>query len=265
MSEPAVRKHPFHIVDPSPWPIVGSIGALVMAIGAVQYMHDSPPWVLIVGLAIVLFTMFGWWRDVIRESVVDKAHTAAVRRGLRMGMALFITSEVFFFVAFFWAYFHNALLFSPVVEGQWPPEGIEPLHAWGLPFINTIILVSSGFVLMWARKGMEHGQRGRLTLGLGVTVILGVTFLVLQAIEYGEAAFGFTEGIYPSTFYMATGFHGFHVFVGVCMLSVMFFRSLAGHFTPEKHVGFEAAEWYWHFVDVVWIFLFVWIYWWVGL
>lgn len=265
MSQPTVRKHPFHIVDPSPWPFVGSMGALVMAVGAVNFMHGSAPWVLVAGLAIVLITMFGWWRDVIRESIVDKAHTGAVRHGLRMGMLMFIASEVMFFVAFFWAYFHNALLISPVVEDVWPPEGIEALHAWGLPAINTVILITSGVVLMWGRGGLNTGDRRRLLLGLGGAVVLGAIFLVLQAVEYGEAAFAFTDGVYASAFYMATGFHGFHVFVGVCMLSVMFFRALAGQFTPDKHIGFEAAEWYWHFVDIVWVFLFVWIYWWVGL
>lgn len=265
MSQPSARKHPFHIVDPSPWPFIGSVGALVLAIGAVNFMHGSPPWLLIGGIGIVLITMFGWWRDVVSESMVDKAHTAAVTRGLRMGMGMFIASEVMFFVAFFWAYFHNALLVSPVVEEVWPPQGIELLSPWGLPFINTIILVTSGFVLMWARRGLNTGNRRQLLLGLGGTIVLGAVFLILQIIEYGVATFAFADGIYASAFYMATGFHGFHVFVGVCMLIVMFLRAAAGHFTPEKHVGFESAEWYWHFVDVVWIFLFVWIYWWVGL
>lgn len=264
MSDTGVRKHPFHIVDPSPWPALGSLAALIAAIGLVQYMHDSPPWVMLTGLALIVVTMFGWWRDVILEAVRDRAHTGPVRRGLRMGFALFIGSEVMFFAGFFWAYFHNAMHYNPVLEGVWPPEGIETMHAVGLPLINTIILISSGFVLMWARKGLDLGQRGRLTLGLVATVVLGVAFLVLQAIEYGEAAFSFTEGIYPSVFYMATGFHGFHVFVGVCMLAVMAARSAKGHFTAEHHVGLEAAEWYWHFVDVVWVFLFVFFYWWIG-
>ncbi len=264
-TDTTLRKHPFHIIDPSPWPAVGSLAALVVAVGLVQLMHDSPPWVLVTGLGLVLLTMFGWWRDVIIESVREHAHTGPVRRGMKMGMGMFIASEVMFFVAFFWAYFHNALHISPVTAGVWPPEGIEPLHAFGLPLVNTIILVSSGFVLMWGRKGLETGNRRRLQIGLAVTVILGFSFLVLQAIEYGEAAFTFTDGIYASAFYMATGFHGFHVLVGALMLAVMFFRSLAGHHLPDKHIGLEAAEWYWHFVDVVWLFLFVFVYVWVGL
>lgn len=259
-----VRKHPFHIIDPSPWPVVGSAGAFVLAVGAVQHWHGSPMWLMLAGLALVLLTMVMWWRDVIRESRVDKAHTGPVRHGLRMGMGLFIGSEVMFFVAFFWAYFHNALHISPVTEGVWPPEGIETVGAFGLPLINTLILISSGLVLMWARGGISTGNRGRLVLGLVLTVALGISFLVLQMIEYGHLAFGFRDGIFPSTFYMATGFHGFHVFVGVCMLSVMTLRAIRGHFSPDKHLGFEFAEWYWHFVDVVWVFLFVFMYWWVG-
>jgi heme/copper-type cytochrome/quinol oxidase subunit 3 len=264
MSGVAARKHPFHIIDPSPWPATGALAAFTLAVGAVHYMHDDATWLMLLGVFLVLTTMVGWWRDVIHESVHDGAHTSMVRKGLRMGMAMFIASEVMFFVAFFWAFFDSALLVNPVIKGVWPPEGIEPLHAWGLPAINTLILITSGFVLMWAKKGMMAGRRGQLIFGLFVTVALGFTFLTLQAIEYGEATFGLSDGIYPSVFYLATGFHGFHVFVGACFLTVMLFRALKGNFGAERHTGFEAAEWYWHFVDVVWIFLFVWVYWWVG-
>lgn len=264
MSTAGVRKHPFHIIAPSPWPALGSLGAFVLAVGAVQYFHGSPPWLMLAGVGLVLLTMLLWWRDVIRESRVDRAHTGPVRTGLRMGMGLFIGSEVMFFVAFFWAYFHNALHIGPVTQGVWPPAGIETADAFGLPLINTLILLTSGVVLMWARGGIASGQRGRLVGGLALTVALGVCFLVLQAIEYGHLAFRFRDGIYPSVFYMATGFHGFHVFVGVCTLSVMTLRALRGHFDGDRHLGFEFAEWYWHFVDVVWVFLFVFLYWWVA-
>lgn len=258
------RSHPFHIIDPSPWPALGSFGALVMAWGGVDYMHGGPPLVLLCGLGVVLLTMMLWWRDVIRESRIDRAHTPPVITGLQMGMALFIGSEVMFFVAFFWAYFHNALHFSPVTGGVWPPEGIETAHAFGLPLANTIILVTSGLTLMWGKGGIENRQRWRLATGLALSIGLGVLFLSLQAWEYGLLTYDFRGGIFPSTFYMATGFHGFHVFVGVCMLSVMLVRTLLGHFDGPKHLGFQFAEWYWHFVDVVWVFLFVFLYWWVG-
>jgi Heme/copper-type cytochrome/quinol oxidase, subunit 3 len=254
--------HPYHLVNPSPWPFVGSVAAFVTAYGLVVYFADrTEPWIMIAGIALVLVTMAGWWRDVVREAQDEHAHTEVVRHGLRVGMALFIASEVMFFAAFFWAFFNAALGVNPQVH-QWPPEGITPLHTWTLPFINTLILLGSGFAVNWAHHALREGDRGRLKLGLLGAVVLGALFLGLQAYEYGEATFGFAEGVYPSVFYMATGFHGFHVFAGVCFLAVCLIRSLKGDFTPHQHVGFEAAAWYWHFVDVVWLFLFVWVYWW---
>lgn len=254
--------HPFHLLNPSPWPLTASIGAFIMALGAVQWFHDrgQKGWML-AGLAIVAVTAFLWWRDVVREARRDHAHTPAVRHGLRLGMALFIASEVMFFAGFFWAFFNGALGVNPSVS-QWPPAGIEPLHTWSLPFINTLILLSSGATLTWAHHGVTTGNQRQSVLGLVITVALGILFLSLQMVEYGEATFKFTEGVYPSVFYMATGFHGFHVLVGVCFLIVCTLRAGKGHFTPGQHVGFEAAAWYWHFVDVVWLFLFVWVYWW---
>lgn len=253
--------HDFHLVSPSPWPALGALSAFILAIGAVTFMHDGTPLIMIAGFAMVIYTMFVWWRDVVREAVVDHAHTNRVKIGLRLGMALFIVSEVMFFVAFFWAYFHHGFGVNPATE-VWPPEGIETLHAFGLPALNTAILITSGFTLMWGMKGLKTGNNKKLQMGILLSVILGFTFLILQGIEYQEAAFAFVDGIYPSTFYMATGFHGFHVFVGACFLTVCYFRARKGHFTEENHIGLQTAEWYWHFVDVVWIFLFVWFYIW---
>jgi cytochrome c oxidase subunit 3 len=259
---PGQAAHPYHLVNPSPWPFVGAVAAFVTAYGAVTYFHDrAQPWWLLAGLALVIATMIGWWRDVIREAQVEHAHTEVVRHGLRVGMALFIASEVMFFAAFFWAFFNAALGVNPSVT-EWPPKGIEVLHTWTIPFLNTLILLSSGLAVNWAHHGLRENNRRSLKLGLLLAVVLGAVFLTLQMVEYGEAAFGFTEGVYPTVFYMATGFHGFHVFVGLCFLAVCLGRSLRGDFTPNHHVGFEAAAWYWHFVDVVWIFLFVWVYWW---
>ena len=257
--------HPFHLVRPSPWPALTSLSALLTAVGAVWYMHASKPWMLALGLATLLFVVAGWWRDVVRESVIDKAHTDAVSHGLRMGMVLFIASELMFFVAFFWAFFNaSSPLFSQIAQPVWPPQGIEPLDAWTIPFLNTLILLTSGATVTYAHRAAQLGDQKKMVAALGLTVLLGVIFLGFQAFEYFHANFGFRDGIFPSTFYMATGFHGFHVFVGVSFLTVCFFRARKGHFTAEKHIGLEAAAWYWHFVDVVWLFLFTFVYWWGG-
>ncbi|QNT70459.1 cytochrome c oxidase subunit 3 [Defluviicoccus vanus] len=264
MATHTAKTHPFHMVDPSPWPAVGTAAAVCMAIGGIWFMHDGPPWVLIAGFCILLATFFGWWRDVVKESRHGD-HSPVVAHGLRVGVLLFIASEVMFFFAFFWAYFNSHVeLINAAAHQTWPPEGITPLYTWGLPFLNTLILLTSGATITIAHHAVRLGDREKTTFWTGLTVLLGVLFLGLQATEYHHASFGFTDGIFSSTFFMATGFHGFHVFVGACALLVCFLRSRAGHFTPEKHVGFEAAAWYWHFVDVVWLFLFVCIYWWGG-
>lgn len=256
------------MVDPSPWPALGAFGALVLALGAILYFHEVPVFgmedlgviTLIPGFALVILTMVFWWRDVVKESVVQKAHTEPVNDGLRFGMVLFIASEVMFFVAFFWAFFHNATGFSTTTL-QWPPANITPLDAWELPFYNTVILLTSGGTVTRAHLFIEEGNNEAAARWIFLTAALGAIFLGLQAFEYVHAEFSLTEGIYPSTFYLATGFHGFHVFVGTVFLIVCGFRAAKGHFKPHKHVGFQSAAWYWHFVDVVWLFLFVWVYW----
>jgi cytochrome c oxidase subunit 3 len=260
-------KHNFHMVNPSPWPAMGSLSAFVLAFGAILFFHKIPvlgmePGVfkLLPGFALLILTMVMWWRDVVKESVREKAHTDEVSHGLRIGMVLFIASEVMFFVAFFWAFFHNALGFSTTTL-QWPPAGINVFDAWGLPFYNTVILLTSGGTVTRAHIYIEEGNNAKAAKWIFITAALGVLFLGLQVYEYHHAAFSLTEGIYPSTFYLATGFHGFHVFVGTVFLIVCGFRAQNGHFTAHKHIGFQAAAWYWHFVDVVWLFLFVWIYW----
>jgi cytochrome c oxidase subunit 3 len=266
MSDHAVRgaapKHPFHLVEPSPWPLMGAVSVFLLAVGGVRFMHEKSVWLLLVGAILVLATMFVWWRDVIREGGPKNQHTDKVRLGLREGMALFIASEVMFFFGFFWAFFHNALQVNPGIT-QWPPPGITPLETWSLPFLNTIILLSSGATLMWGMHAFRQSQNHRrLAIGIGLSVLLGLIFISLQIVEYGHAAFAFRDGIFPSVFYMATGFHGFHVLVGVTFLIVCGLRAAAGQIDPVHHVGLQAAEWYWHFVDVVWLFLFTWVYWW---
>jgi len=263
--EPSGMKHPYHLVDPSPWPILGAAAAGLLALGAVWFMHYQTAILLVLGAIAVLATMFVWWRDVVKESRTPGLHTPVVRLGLRYGMMLFIASEVMFFVAFFWAYFHFALF--PVhiagdVPAVWPPEGVKTFDPWHLPFLNTLILLLSGCTVTWAHHALLEGNRRDLIRGLALTVALGITFTCVQAYEYWIAPFGFRDGVYSSTFFLATGFHGFHVIVGTIFLIVCLVRAIRGHFTPERHFGFEAAAWYWHFVDVVWLFLFVSIYWW---
>ncbi len=288
-------KHDYHLVDPSPWPVVGSIGAFVMLLGAVFWMNSEypgffslsgTPYVFFVGLALVLFTMIGWWRDVVNESVVQGAHTPVVKLHLRYGMLLFIASEVMFFVAWFWAYFNSAIFFQDVSIGSWPPAGIVTLDPWHLPLLNTLLLLTSGTTVTWAHHAIQSGDREGGINGLILTVILGACFTGVQAYEYMHApfTFGFNhlalapftdpahidlgrgagnfDAIYGSTFFMATGFHGLHVLIGTIFLIVCLGRQIAGQFTPERHFGFEAAAWYWHFVDVVWLFLFACIYVW---
>jgi len=206
--------------------------------------------------------MFCWWRDVIREATYEGQHTMAVSSGLRMGMLLFIVSEVMFFFAFFWAFFHSSFNPSPAIGGVWPPMFLSVLNPWEVPLINTIILLSSGATVTWAHHSIVYGSKLNATISLILTVVLAIIFTLLQVFEYITAPFTISDGIYGSTFYMATGFHGFHVFLGTCFLSVCLLRVYLNHFTREHHFGFEAAAWYWHFVDVVWLFLFITIYWW---
>ncbi|HBS32102.1 MAG TPA: cytochrome c oxidase subunit 3 [Parvularcula sp.] len=309
-------KHEYHLVNPSAWPIVGSLAAAVMMIGAVAWMHSGPNepglalgaprpdgtpsfalsgnWLFLLGLAGVLVTMMGWWRDVIMESLKGENTSTVVRLGLRYGMVLFIASEVMFFAAWFWAFFGAALFpgaGDPVAladgaqmtnlngdpaflgndarqhftGGVWPPTGVEPLGAWGLPLINTLILLLSGTTVTWAHHAVQHNDQKGLVQGLILTIVLGAFFTFLQFVEYREALtlgmFKFSGGgIYGASFFMATGFHGLHVIIGTIFLTVCLFRALAGHFTADRHFGFEAAAWYWHFVDVVWLFLFAFIY-----
>jgi cytochrome c oxidase subunit 3 len=278
--------HDYHIIDPSPWPLIGSIGGLITAIGAIAWMRSlaegefviagadlaaAGPWIFYVGIALILYTMYAWWADTVKESHQGH-HTKVVSLHLRYGMLLFIASEVMFFVAWFWAFFDASLFPGEAAQyarvehtgGIWPPQGIEVLDPWHLPLFNTVILLLSGTTVTWAHHALIENDRKTLKWMLFITVLLGVFFSYVQAYEYQHAPFTFSESIYGATFFMATGFHGFHVLVGTIFLAVCLFRAMAGHFKPEKHFGFEAAAWYWHFVDVVWLFLFCAIYVWAS-
>lgn len=261
------QRHPFHLVDPSPWPFLASIAALLCTLGGVLYMHayTHSELILSLGLILLISIMFIWWRDVIRESTYEGHHTGMVQQGLRYGIILFIVSEIFFFIAFFWAFFHSSL--SPAIEigSIWPPKGIIVLNPWEIPSLNTLILLLSGCTVTWCHHAIVSNLRKQSILSLLLTILLAVIFTILQAYEYNLADFRLSDGIYGSTFYMATGFHGFHVFVGTLSLFACLVRLINYQLTQEHHFGFESSAWYWHFVDVVWLFLFVSIYWWGGL
>jgi cytochrome c oxidase subunit 3 len=264
MSSSHVQAHPFHLVDPSPWPFVGAMSTLITTVGAVMYMHSfaGGQYLLPLGLIMIIVTMAVWWRDVIREATFEGHHTYMVQKGLRMGMIIFILSEVLFFAAFFWGYFHSSLAPAIEIGAVWPPKGIQALNQWEVPLLNTVILLSSGATVTWAHHSIVSGDRNGAILGLLLTVILAVIFTALQALEYYEAPFTIADSIYGTTFFMSTGFHGLHVIIGTIFLAVCLVRLINYHFTKHHHFGFEAAAWYFHFVDVVWLFLFVSIYWW---
>lgn len=262
------QRHPFHLVDMSPWPLLASFMALAMTFGGVMTFHGYWGGVTMfqMGLVGVTYAAAYWWRDVVREGTYGGHHTAAVQTGLRLGMGLFIVSEVMFFLAFFWAFFHAALNPTDALGGIWPPRGIDPLNAWEVPLWNTVLLLTSGATVTVAHHALLVGAsaKGRGTLALLVTVALAGLFTALQGFEYVTAPFTMADNVYGSTFYMATGFHGIHVILGTTFLAVCLARLAKGHFAPNHHVGFEAAAWYWHFVDVVWLFLFVTMYVWAA-
>jgi cytochrome c oxidase subunit 3 len=273
--------HQYHLVEPSPWPIIGATATFIMAVGAIAWMkHLFAAAPLVFGMAVlgVLYTMFGWWRDVAMEATYKGDHTPVVQISHRYGMILFIASEVMFFVAWFWAYFNTALFPADVHDvmgavignvernvvlgGQWPPKGVATFDPWHLPLLNTLILLTSGTTVTWAHHALLENDRQGLKWGLILTIALGAAFTCVQAYEYSHAGFHFSQNIYGATFFMATGFHGFHVIIGTVFLTVCLVRAFLGHFTPKQHLGFEFAAWYWHFVDVVWLFLFSCIYVW---
>ena len=302
MADSHAKHHDYHLVDPSPWPLLASLSALVMAVGFIIWMHSMDggpgvfgiqgPSVFFIGAIALIAMAFFWWRDVVKEAHSGH-HTPVVQLHLRYGMILFIATEVMFFAAWFWAYFDAALFPGGVhplpitmpdgtvapsdnviglvqrnelTGGHWPPAPSDAFRStfdpWGLPLVNTLILLLSGTTVTWAHHSLLENDRKGLVWGLTLTVALGLLFTLLQAYEYGHAAFNYSGHIYGATFFMATGFHGAHVIIGTIFLAVCLARALKGHFTPKQHFGFEAAAWYWHFVDVVWLFLFACIYVW---
>nr|YP_010586061.1 cytochrome c oxidase subunit III [Apsilochorema nigrum]UZZ43797.1 cytochrome c oxidase subunit III [Apsilochorema nigrum] len=256
------KNHPFHLVDVSPWPLTGALGTMTFVLGLTKWFHQLNFSMMILGKIIIILTMYQWWRDISREGAHQGLHSQKVITGLRWGMILFITSEVFFFLSFFWAFFHSSL--SPNIEigVMWPPIAIEAFNPFQIPLLNTIILLSSGISVTWAHHSLMENNYSQSFQSLLITVILGIYFSILQGYEYNESSFSISEGTYGSTFFMATGFHGLHVLIGTIFLLICLIRLSFNHFSKNHHFGFEAAAWYWHFVDVVWLFLYISIYWW---
>ena len=276
MADTHAKHHDYHLVDPSPWPILGAASALAMTMGGVYWFRGGTPLISIAGILGMIYVMIAWWRDVIDEAQNRGDHTPVVQLHLRYGMILFIASEVMFFVAWFWAYFdvalfpasHEEFMRTELLGGHWPPTPTadgrfkSTFDAWHLPLLNTLILLTSGTTVTWAHHALIENDRRGLIQGLWLTILLGITFTCVQAYEYAHAAFAFSGNVYGATFFMATGFHGFHVLIGTIFLIVCLIRVYRGHFSPTQHLGFEFAAWYWHFVDVVWLFLFACIYVW---
>lgn len=258
------QAHPFHLVSPSPWPLFTSIALLTLTTSGVSSMHsfNNAGYIWLLALIAVISSMSLWFRDVISEGTYLGNHTLSVQRGLNMGVGLFIVSEGLFFLAIFWAFFHSAL--SPNIElgAQWPPMGIESINPFELPLLNTVILLSSGFTVTYAHHSLIQGNRSGTLYGLVCTIILAIIFTALQGIEYTVSSFTISDGTFGSCFYFGTGFHGLHVIIGTAFLAVGLWRVLAYHSTDNHHLGLESAILYWHFVDVVWLFLFVSIYYW---
>nr|YP_010882211.1 cytochrome c oxidase subunit III [Stheneboea repudiosa]WID87125.1 cytochrome c oxidase subunit III [Stheneboea repudiosa] len=256
------QNHPYHLVENSPWPLMGALSTMIILTGLVNLFQKSSMNVLIMGLTMTLLMMTQWWRDVVRESTYQGLHTKLVMKGLKWGMILFIISEVFLFISMFWAFFHSSL--SPTVQigSIWPPTGISTFDPMQIPLLNTIILLTSGVSITWAHHSLLYNNLKEMKNSLTITVMMGIYFTMLQLYEYIKAPFTISDSIYGSSFFMATGLHGLHVIIGTMFLIISLTRLTNLHFSNEHHVGFEMAAWYWHFVDVVWLFLYISIYWW---
>jgi len=264
MNQVSIPRHGYHLVNASPWPLLTSVALFGLTIGGVLNFHffSKGSLLLLLSFFFVIFCAVLWWRDVIREGTAEGFHSSYVQKGLRYGMLLFILSEVMFFLGFFWAFFHSSLAPSIEIGSIWPPVGISVFSPWRVPLLNTLVLLLSGASITWAHYALICKKKEEAIHSILVTICLALFFTGLQLAEYYEAPYRISDGVYGSTFYMATGFHGFHVIIGTIFIIVCFYRYIAGHFTPEHHFGFEAAAWYWHFVDVVWLFLYISIYYW---
>lgn len=255
--------HGYHLVEPSPWPILAAFSAFVFTFGFVLFVHKYTTGIIWqVGLLMLMFVLYHWWRDVIREATIEGWHTKQVQEGIQGGFILFIASEVMFFVGFFWSFFYGSFSPDPSIGGVWPPRYLVTLDEWHIPLLNSCILLTSGATITYAHNALHEGKKKETVIYLVLTIILALIFTVFQYFEYFSANFEIADGIYGSSFFMATGFHGFHVIIGTSYLIVCLYRLIQNQFTRDQFLGFDTAAWYWHFVDVVWLYLFVVVYWW---
>uniref|UniRef100_UPI0030FF1880 cytochrome c oxidase subunit 3 n=1 Tax=Amblyomma postoculatum TaxID=3107720 RepID=UPI0030FF1880 len=255
--------HPFHLVEKSPWPITSSISAFSLTLGFVNYFNYYNMSLVLVSVWLLILSSFQWWRDISREASLQGQHTFFVLKGLKMGMLLFILSEIFFFISFFWAFFHSSLSPSIEIGSQWPPTNITLFNPFEIPLLNSMILISSGISVTWTHHAIMNGSLNASVESLVITILLGLLFTFFQMFEYYQAQFSITDSIFGSSFFLTTGFHGIHVIIGTTFLVVSLFRIKNGMISKDHFFGFEASAWYWHFVDVVWLFLFTFMYWWV--
>nr|YP_009387935.1 cytochrome c oxidase subunit III [Aquatica wuhana]ART65576.1 cytochrome c oxidase subunit III [Aquatica wuhana] len=256
------KNHTFHLVEVSPWPIFGALSTMIMLTGVIKWFHLYDMNLFMIGALSTILVMIQWWRDTTREGTFQGLHTFKVVKGLRWGMIMFITSEILFFMSFFWSFFHSSLAPSIEIGMIWPPKSIIPFNPIQIPLLNTTILISSGITVTWAHHSLMENDYKQAIYSLSLTILLGIYFSILQAYEYMESTFTIADSVYGSSFFMATGFHGIHVMIGTTFLAVCLLRQFKNHFSTTHHFGFEAAAWYWHFVDVVWLFLYISIYWW---
>nr|YP_009350035.1 cytochrome c oxidase subunit 3 [Vespa orientalis]AQQ78866.1 cytochrome c oxidase subunit 3 [Vespa orientalis]WMM47727.1 COX3 [Vespa orientalis] len=254
--------HPYHMVSISPWPLILSINIMIFLISLIKWFYFFSTDLIFLSSLSLTLTLIQWWRDIIRESTFQGMHTSNIMKNLKMSMILFIISEIFFFISLFWAYFHASLSPSIEIGMLWPPKNIIMFNPYDIPLLNSIILITSGITITWSHNSLINKNTNTATLTLMYTICLSFLFTSCQFFEYKSAPFTMADSIFGSTFFMITGFHGIHVIIGTIFLIVCLFRMMSNHFSKNHHFGFEAAIWYWHFVDIVWLFVYTWLYWW---
>nr|QHF17718.1 cytochrome c oxidase subunit III [Vespa basalis] len=254
--------HPYHMVTISPWPLILSINIMLLLISMIKWFYFMKINLMIMTIMSMSLTLIQWWRDIVRESTFQGMHTSNIISNLKLSMILFITSEVFFFISLFWAYFHSSLSPSIEIGMLWPPKNIIMFNPYDIPLLNSIILITSGITITWSHNSLINKNINTAWMTLLYTIFLSLLFSTCQYLEYKSAPFTMADSIFGSIFFFVTGFHGIHVIIGTTFLIVCLLRMISNHFSNNHHFGYEAAIWYWHFVDIVWLFVYTWLYWW---